>query len=416
MAAIPFFDARAGYAELAAELDAVALATLRSGSYVLGEEVAAFEREFAAYCGVAHCVGVGNGLDALTLILRALEIGPGDEVVVPATTFIATWLAVSAVGATPVPVEPDPRTWNLTADAVEAAIGARTRAVVCVHLHGRLVDTAPLAALCRSHGIALVEDAAQAHGAEGADGRAGSLGDAAAFSFYPTKNLGAHGDGGAVTTRHARLAERVALLRNYGSRRKYEHETVGVNSRLDPIQAAMLRVKLRVLDDWNARRRALAERYRARLEGVDGLALPAAAGADHAWHVFAVLLEDRAPVQRRVEAAGVGTLVHYPVPPHLCGAYAQLDVEAGAFPVTERLSRQTLSLPLFPQLAPEAVDAVCAALAAPRNQDSARRDDSPRGVEVERPVVGAESAGHETGDGAAERRGLATVVAKRQAA
>jgi dTDP-3-amino-3,4,6-trideoxy-alpha-D-glucose transaminase len=362
-AGVPFFDAWAGYAELASELDAAALRVLRSGRYILGEEVEAFEQEFAAYCGVPHCIGVGNGLDALTLVLRALEVGQGDEVVVPANTFIATWLAVSAVGATPVPVEPDPHTYNSEATAFDAAIGPRTRAVICVHLHGRLVDTAALAAVCRAHGVALIEDAAQAHGAVGPNGRAGALSDAAAFSFYPTKNLGAHGDGGAVTTSDASLAERVALLRNYGSRRKYAHDEPGVNSRLDPLQAALLRVKLPVLDDWNARRRALVERYGAGLAGSPGITVPAPAGEDHVWHVFAVLCDDRRRIQDALIAAGIETLVHYPTPPHLCEAYARLGYGRGAYPVTERLSDQTLSLPLYPQLEPTAVDAVVDALA-----------------------------------------------------
>ncbi|CAA9525777.1 MAG: Aminotransferase, DegT/DnrJ/EryC1/StrS family [uncultured Solirubrobacteraceae bacterium] len=371
MAAIPFFDARAGYEELAGELDAAALRVLRSGAYILGEEVAAFERAFAAYCGAAHCVGVGNGLDALTLILRALGVGPGDEVVVPGHTFIATWLAVSAVGAIPVPVEPDPRTYNVTTDGVERALGPRTKAVVCVHLHGRLVDAGPLAELCRGRGIPLVEDAAQAHGATGPAGRAGSLADAAAFSFYPTKNLGAYGDGGAVTTSHGWLAERVALLRNYGSRRKYDHQEVGVNSRLDPLQAALLGVRLAHLDTMNARRRALVECYLERLDGVPGLKLPAPAGEDHVWHVLAVLAEDRDRVQAALSAAGIGTLVHYPIPPHRSGAYARDGAPVASLPVTEDLCARGLSLPLFPQLAPAAVDAVCEAVRAASRSRSA---------------------------------------------
>ena len=365
MAAIPFFDARAGYDELAGELDAAALRVLRGGTYILGEEVASFERAFARHCGAERCVGVGNGLDALTLILRALEVGPGDEVVVPAHTFIATWLAVSAVGATPVPVEPDPRTYNVTTEAASRALTPRTRAVVCVHLHGRLVDAGPLAALCRSRGLPLVEDAAQAHGARGRDGRAaGALGTAAAFSFYPTKNLGAYGDGGAVTTSHAWLAERVAMLRNYGSRRKYDHEETGVNSRLDPLQAALLAVRLAHLDAANARRRALVERYRERLAGTPGLELPAPAGEDHVWHVFAVMVEERDRVQAALEAAGIGTLVHYPVPPHRSGAYAVEGRGPASLPVTEELCARGLSLPLYPQLGPAAVDAVCEAVRA----------------------------------------------------
>jgi dTDP-4-amino-4,6-dideoxygalactose transaminase len=362
-AAIPFVDVRAGYEELAERLDAAALGALRSGTYILGDAVAGFERAFAAHAGAAHCLGVASGLDALTLALRALGVGPGDEVVVPANTFIATWLAVSAVGAVPVPVEPDPTHWNVTAATVAPAVTARTRAVICVHLYGRLAPTRELLALCRARGLALLEDAAQAHGATGPDGRAGALGDAAAFSFYPTKNLGAFGDGGAVTTPYTDLAERVGLLRNYGSARKYEHELRGVNSRLDPMQAALLEVKLDVLDDWNARRRTLAERYRARLAGIPGVTLPAPAGSDHVWHVFAIACAERDRIAAALRDAGIDTLVHYPIPAHLSDAYADLGYGPGDFPLTERLARTLLSLPLYPQMPAAAVDRVCDTIA-----------------------------------------------------
>jgi dTDP-3-amino-3,4,6-trideoxy-alpha-D-glucose transaminase len=362
-AAIPFFDARAGYLELADRLDRAALAALGSGSYVLGDAVADFERAFAHYSGVPHCIGVASGLDALTLALRALGIGAGDEVIVPANTFIATWLSVTATGAVPVPVEPDPEHWNITARAVAPAVTARTRAVICVHLHGRLAPTRELRLLCEAHDLALLEDAAQAHGATGVDGRAGALGDAAAFSFYPTKNLGAFGDGGAVTTASGATAARVARLRNYGSERKYEFSEQGVNSRLDALQAALLSEKLTALDEWNSRRRALVERYRDRLADVPGIDLPAPAGDEHVWHVFAVTCHARDELAAALAGAQIGTLVHYPVPPHLSDAYKELGYGPGDFPISERLSQTMLSLPLYPQLSATAVDRVCGAVA-----------------------------------------------------
>ena len=271
---VPFLDLRAAHAEVRDALDAAYRRVVGSGAYVLGAEVEAFEREFAAYCGVGHCVGVGNGLDALHLVLRAYGVGPGDEVVVPSNTFVATWLAATHAGATPVPVEPDPATYNLDPARLEAAITPRTRAIVAVHLYGQPADMDPVREVARRHGLPVVEDAAQAHGARYRGRRAGALGDAAAFSFYPGKNLGGLGDGGAVTTDDAALADRVRVLRNYGSREKYHNEVVGVNSRLDPLQAAFLRAKLPHLDAWNARRAAVAARYLDGLGGVGGAGWP----------------------------------------------------------------------------------------------------------------------------------------------
>ncbi|UGS33764.1 DegT/DnrJ/EryC1/StrS family aminotransferase [Capillimicrobium parvum] len=356
---IASLDVGAAYRELREPIDAAMRRVLESGWFVLGPEVEAFEEEFACLCGTTEAVGVGSGLDALTLVLRALEIGRGDEVLVPSNTFVATWLAVSAVGARPVPVEPDVATHNVTADAVAGAIGPRTRAVVCVHLYGRLCETRELRALCDEHGIALVEDAAQAHGARNEDGRAGALGHAAAFSFYPAKNLGALGDGGAVTTSDPLLADRVRLLRNYGSRRRYEFEAAGVNSRLDPLQAAVLRVKLTVLDEWNERRRALAERYRAQLAGVPGIALPAPSGADHVHHLFVVRCERRDELRDELRGAGVDAQIHYPIAPHRSGAYAELDLD---LPVADRLASEVLTLPLGPHLDEEDADVVIGAV------------------------------------------------------
>ena len=258
---IPFLDLKAASTELREELDAAYHRVMDSGWYILGEEVDAFEAEWAAYCGVRYCVGVGNGLDALHLILRAMDIGTGDEVIVPSNTYIATWLAVSYAGATPVPVEPDPRTFNLDPTRVEAAITPRTRALLPVHLYGQPADMDGLLEVARRHDLRVVEDAAQAHGATYKGRRCGGLADAAGFSFYPGKNLGALGDAGAVTTDDDRIADRVRALRNYGSRRKYYHDEKGYNSRLDPLQAAFLRVKARHLDEWNGRRAELASRY-----------------------------------------------------------------------------------------------------------------------------------------------------------
>jgi dTDP-4-amino-4,6-dideoxygalactose transaminase len=352
---VPFLDLAAGYDELREELDAAALRVLHSGWFVLGPEVDAFEAEWAAYCGTAHAVGVGNGLDALTLLLRAYEVGPGDEVIVPSNTYIATWLAITAVGATVVPVEPDEGSALIDAEGVAAALTDRTRAVMVVHLFGRAADCDAMRALCDDRGIVLIEDAAQAHGACVGDRRAGALGHAAGFSFYPSKNLGAAGDGGAVTTDDAEIADRVRLLRNYGSRRKYHHELAGVNSRLDPLQAALLEVKLRHLDSWNARRRTLARRYLRGLSDVGGLRLPEDPGDGHVWHVFAIRTDDRDALATRLGAAGVGTLVHYPVPPHRAAPYAHLGFD---LPVADRLAGELLSLPIGPQLREDQVDAV----------------------------------------------------------
>jgi dTDP-4-amino-4,6-dideoxygalactose transaminase len=363
MTTVPFLDLGAAYDELREELDDAALRVLHSGWFVLGPEVEAFEAEWAAYCGTDHAVGTGNGLDALTLILRAYGIGPGDEVIVPSNTYIATWLAVTAVGATVVPVEPDEATQLIDADGVEQALTDRTRAVMVVHLLGRAADCTALRTLCDDRAIKLVEDAAQAHGAEIGGRRAGALGHAAGFSFYPSKNLGAQGDAGAVTTDDPELADRVRLLRNYGSRTKYHHELAGVNSRLDPLQAALLRVKLRHLDAWNARRRALAARYGQALAGVPRVRLPEPDGSAHVWHVYAIRTAERNELARRLADAGIQTLVHYPVPPHRSGPYAHLGL---SLPVADRLADESLSLPIGPQLSAAQVDVVAATIRAER--------------------------------------------------
>jgi dTDP-4-amino-4,6-dideoxygalactose transaminase len=343
---VPFLDLGAMHAELRPALDAAWRRVVDSDTLILGREVETFEAEFAAYCGVDHCIGVGNGFDALVLSLRALDIGPGHEVIVPANTFIATWLAVSG-GATPVPVEPDAETYNLDPGEIEDAITLRTRAIMPVHLYGHIADMDRIMETAARHGLKVVEDAAQAHGARYKGRHAGSLGDAAGFSFYPTKNLGALGDGGAVVTSNPEIADRVCHLRNYGAREKYGHEVLGVNSRLDELQAAFLREKFRVLDDWNERRKRAAARYREHLEDMD-LALPSVpAWADLVWHLFVIRIADRDAVRASLDAEGVGTGIHYPVAPHLQEACRSLGHGLGSFPRAEALSRAAFSLPLW---------------------------------------------------------------------
>jgi dTDP-4-amino-4,6-dideoxygalactose transaminase len=361
---IPFLDLGAAYRELADELDAAAKRVLESGRYILGPEAEAFEREFATYCGVRHCIGTGNGLDALTLILRGLDIGPGDEVIVPGNTYIATWLAVSHVGATPVPVEPIEATYQLDPALVTERIGPRTRAIIAVHLYGMPADMDPLAVVARDHDIELIEDAAQAHGARYGSRRCGSLGRAAGFSFYPGKNLGGYGDGGAITTDDDALADRVRVLGNYGSRVKYENETKGWNTRLDELQAALLRVRLGRLDEWNERRSATADTYSRLLpEAIPEAQLPGPTqGAEPVWHQYVIGVDDRSRVMDELARHGIGTLIHYPIPPHRSGAYA--GEQWPALPVTERLAERVLSLPIGPQLSGDDVDAVVEAIAA----------------------------------------------------
>ncbi len=360
---VPFLDLKAPYLELKSELDAAYRRVMESGWYILGEEVEAFEREFAEYCGVKHCIGVGNGLEALHLILRAYDIGPGDEVIVPANTYIATWLAISYTGATPVPVEPDARTYNLDPRLVERAITVKTRAIMPVHLYGQPAEMDPIVAIGRRHGLKVIEDAAQAHAATYRGRSAGALADAAGWSFYPGKNLGALGDAGAVTTDDAALADRIWVLRNYGSRTKYFNEVKGFNSRLDPLQAAFLRAKLPHLAEWNARRQRIVAEYLENLEGVKDLTLPFVPdGMDPSWHLFVITHPRRDQLQQHLTRAGVGTLIHYPVPPHLSEAYAEAGFRAGAFPITERLAQTVLSLPLGPHLRPEQLQEVIAAI------------------------------------------------------
>ena len=369
---IPFLDLHAAYKELQPALDAAYQRVMTSGWYILGGEVEAFEREFATYCGTRHCVALANGLDALHLILRAWDIGPGDEVIVPSNTYIASWLGVSQSGAVPVPVEPVLETSNLDPALVEAAVTPRTRAIMPVHLYGQPADTAPLIEIATRHGLKVVEDAAQAHGARSRGARAGALGNAAGWSFYPGKNLGAFGDAGAVTTDDDQLADRLRVLRNYGSRVKYYNEVQGYNSRLDPLQAAFLRVRLHHLDEWNSRRSRLAERYRESLSDVRGIALPHVPDwATPAWHLFVIRCRQREELQSWLQSQGIGTLIHYPVPPHRSGAYAGTAAAAGSYPLADELAETVLSLPIGPHMTDEQQTAVIEAVRAWGSQSAA---------------------------------------------
>jgi dTDP-4-amino-4,6-dideoxygalactose transaminase len=361
---IAFNDLGQQNAELAEPLAAAYQRVIRSGRLILSDEVAAFEHEFAEYCGTAHCLGVGNGLDALQLILRGYGIGSGDEVIVPSNTHIATWLAVSLVGATPVPVEPDESTFTIDPDRIESAITGKTRAIVVVHLYGLPANMQPITTLASRYGLKVVEDAAQAHGAIYAGTRTGALGDAAAFSFYPTKNLGALGDGGAVTTNDDALATRIRVLRNYGTVSANQYAIKGLNSRLDELQAAFLRVKLAVLDRWNLRRQALAREYSAALSA-SGLRLPVAPGyAQHVWHLYVIRTPHRDRIRDELARQGIELLVHYPTPPYAQGAYADMLSHQAMYPIADRLHREVLSLPLNPGITSEQVRMVAETLCA----------------------------------------------------
>jgi dTDP-4-amino-4,6-dideoxygalactose transaminase len=364
MMMIPSLDLGAAYREIQVELESAVLASLRSGWYIGGHDVEAFEQEFSAFTDTQHCVGVANGLDALRLSLFAMEIGAGDEVIVPSNTYIATWLAVSQSGATPIPVEPVEFTYNLDPDRIEAAITPRTKAILPVHLYGQPADLDPILTLARKHGLRVLEDAAQAHGACYKGRRIGGHGDVVAWSFYPSKNLGAFGDAGAITTNDSVIADRVRGLGNYGSRVKYVNEEKGWNSRLDPVQAVALKVKLRYLDEWNARRTAIAARYTAELIST-GLVLPTVPNwAQPAWHLYVVQDADRDRLQNALNEAGIKTQIHYPIPPHLQEAYRDASYAAGQFPIAERMANRLLSLPMGPQLDDASVTAVIEALKA----------------------------------------------------
>lgn len=360
---VPFLDLKTINLRDADRFQAALQRVLESGWLILGKEISTFEADFAAYCEAARCVGVGNGLDAMHLALKAWGVGAGDEVIVPSNTYIATWLAVTYTGATPVPVEPVEATYNLDAARIEAAITPRTRAIIAVHLYGQMADMDAISAVAQKHGLKLLEDAAQSHGARWNGRSAGALSDAVAYSFYPGKNLGALGDGGAVTTNDPALAETIAMLRNYGSRRKYENELVGYNSRLDELQAAFLNEKLPGLEQDNARRNAIAQRYDGGLAGLAGLTLPfVPEQARPAWHLYVVRTQRRHDLQEFLRERGIGTLIHYPIPPHGQEAYAGLGYAEGSFPIAEAIHREVLSLPIGPTMTDQEVDRVVAAI------------------------------------------------------
>ena len=347
---IPFLDLKAATAELRPELDAAHARVADSGWFLLGRELEAFESAYAASVGAAHCIGVANGLEALQLVLIARGIGAGDDVIVPSNGYIATWLAVTHVGATPIPCEPDPRTYNLDPARLAALITPRTKAILPIHLYGQCADMTAINAVAAQHGLFVLEDAAQAHGARCHGRASGALGHAAGISFYPTKNLGALADAGAITTDDPDLAARLRSLRNYGSRERYHHDEPGLNSRLDEFSAAFLAVKLRHLDAWNARRRALAARYLTQLAGVGDLVLPVVPEwAEPVWH-------------EHLTAHGIATQIHYPIPPHRSGAYRHLGYTAADFPIATRLAEEVLSLPISPHHPAEQIDSVAAAV------------------------------------------------------
>lgn len=348
---IPFNDFSSPYQELKAELDAAYARFMESGWYVLGKEVEAFEEEYAAYNQATHCVGVGHGLDALHLALRALGVGPGDEVIVPSNTYIATWLAVTQAGASITPVEPDPTTFNIDPARIEEAITPNTKVILAVNLYGQPCDYDPILAIAHRHGLKVAIDNAQAHGALYKGRRVGGIADIECHSFYPSKNLGAFGEAGAITTNDADLADKVRVLRNYGSRIRYHNEVAGYNSRLDELQAALLRVKLRHLDEWNARRTKVSASYIPALSTA-GCQLPAVPEwADPVWHLFVIRHPQRNALQKHLADHGIQTLIHYPIPPHLSGAYSEeFKIRKSKFEIAEALASEVLSLPIGPHV------------------------------------------------------------------
>jgi dTDP-4-amino-4,6-dideoxygalactose transaminase len=357
-------DLELQYRSIKSEIDGALLDAIASTEYVLGEELARFEQEFADYCEARHCVGVGSGTAAIQLALEALGLAPGDEVIVPANTFFGTALPVLKLGATPVLVDCDDHTAAIDVDAVSAAVGPRTRAVIAVHLYGHPADLDRLRRICDAHALALVEDACQAHGARYKGERVGALGTVAAFSFYPSKNLGAYGDGGAVTTNDEQLAERIRVLRNLGQANRYTHVAEGSNERLDTIQAAVLRVKLRHLDRWNALRRRHAAAYDQALRETSVRTMKSAAWAEHVWHLYPVRTPSRDRLRAALAGEGVDTGIHYPVPLHEQPALARLGYRRGAFPVTEAWADEVLSLPMFAELGPDQIERVASIAAA----------------------------------------------------
>ncbi len=350
---IPFLDIGATYNELKSEINHAVLNVMKKGMFIMGENVTKFEEEFAKYCGVKYCVGVGNGMDALELLLRAYDIGPGDEVIIPANTYIATSLVVNLVGATPVLVEPDETTYNIDPAKIEKAITKKTKVIIAVHLYGQCANIKEIKPLCKKYHLKLIEDAAQAQGALHYGKKAGSLGDSAGFSFYPGKNLGAYGDAGAVTTNDRKVADRVRILRNYGSEKKYYNMVKGFNTRLDEIQAAVLRVKLKYLDRWNKRRQKIADYYLKHLNPKKNphFVLPKIGeGNEHIWHVFVVKTKKRIQLIKQLDEKKIGWLIHYPLPLYKQKAYKELNHMSKNFPISNKLSDEVISLPIGPHL------------------------------------------------------------------
>ena len=355
---IPFLNLQANYVELKSELDQAYQRVMNSGWYILGSEVDSFEKEFAEFCQAKYCVGVGSGLDALSLSLKAVGVGEGDEVIVPANTFIATWLAVDYCGATPVPVEPEYGSGNINPLLIEQAITSKTKAIIPVHLYGQPAKMDEIFAIAEQYNLRVIEDAAQAHGALYRGRRVGALGNVGAFSFYPGKNLGAFGDGGAIVTDSIDIYESIKAMRNYGSNKKYIHHVKGVNSRLDELQAAFLRIKLKKLQAWNAQRKVIAEHYIKRFADTNVTPMALDESVESAWHLFVVKSSLRDELQTYLAGSGVETIIHYPESPHRQGAYSELALSDNAFPVSLALQKQVLSLPMGPHLSMEEAEMV----------------------------------------------------------
>lgn len=350
---IPFLDLHATYKELEVEIDSAVKRVLNSGFYILGPEVENFENEYAQFCDANYCVGVGNGLDAIYISLKALGVGVGDEVLVPTNTYIATWLAVSQCGARPVPVEPSIDSYNIDASLIAKAVTNKTKAIIAVHLYGRPAPLDEILSFAKQFNLKVIEDAAQAHGAIYKNKKIGGHSDMVTWSFYPGKNLGAFGDGGAITTNCEELAKKAAVIRNYGSERKYVNDVRGLNSRLDPLQAAILRVKLSKLDEWNARRIEIAKTYDDAF-GSAGFYIPKEeSGCRSSWHLYVLRHSNRNDIVKALDSLGVSALIHYPIPPHLQNAYSNLEYVSGDFPIAEKLSNEVFSLPIGPHLSTE---------------------------------------------------------------
>jgi dTDP-4-amino-4,6-dideoxygalactose transaminase len=359
---IPFLNLHAAYKELKEDIDAAVQRVLGSGIYILGSEVEAFESEYSAYCDANFCVGVGNGLDAIYISLKSLDIGPGDEVLVPSNTYIATWLAVSQCGAIPVPIEPDIETYNINPSLIPNLISKNTKAIIVVHLYGQPAPLDEILKFAQEFNLKVIEDAAQAHGASYKEKKIGTHSDMVTWSFYPGKNLGAFGDGGAITTNSEELAKKATVIRNYGSEHKYLNDVKGLNSRLDPLQAAMLRVKLAKLDEWNARRKVIAKTYDEFFKS-SGMNIPKEQdGFNSSWHLYVLRHPNRDEIVKKLNGLGINTLIHYPIPPHLQKAFSCLGYVKGDFPVAEKLSNEVFSLPMGPHLSEEDVRRVVSTL------------------------------------------------------